>query len=323
MHTIQPTTVILDPTARNFLEQLAQAGGPAIHTLTPQAAREVLASAQSSPILSYQTRVEQRDVPVGSQGSVSLRLVRPLAADSELPVVLYLHGGGWVLGDQHTHERLVGELAVRANVAVAFLNYSRAPEARYPVALEEAYAAASWLADNGSGMGLDGSRIALAGDSAGGNLAAALSLLSPQRAGPKFVGLVLFYPVTSAALDTDSYRQFAEGYFLTRDGMEWFWDQYAPQLEQRREPTLVPLEASLEQLASFPPTLVQTAEFDVLRDEGEAFAARLVQAGVRVTATRYLGIIHDFVMLDALAETPATRAAMAQAVEFLKECLER
>jgi acetyl esterase len=236
-------------------------------------------------------------------------------------VVLYTHGAGWVFGNRHTHGRLARELALGARAAVVFVNYSLSPEARYPVALEQVHAAATWVVDHGEQHGLDGSRVAVAGDSVGGNLTAALTLLSQRRGGPGFAAQVLFYPVTDAAFDTGSYEQFADGYFLTRQGMRWFLDQYTTDPQQRAESTASPLRAPADALAGLPPALVITAEADVLRDEGEAYAARLREAGVPVVALRYQGIIHDFVMLNALRGTAAATAAIAQAGAYLHDAL--
>jgi acetyl esterase/lipase len=236
-------------------------------------------------------------------------------------VIVYVHGAGWVFGDAHTHDRLVRELAVGVGAAVVFPEYDRSPEARYPVAVEQSYAAASWIAAGGAAKGLDPGRIVVAGDSVGGNMTAALTLLAKERGAPHFAAQVLFYPVTDARFDTDSYHQFAEGYFLRRDAMQWFWDQYTTDETQRNEITASPLRATTEQLTGLPPALVITAEADVLRDEGESYARKLRAAGVPVTAVRYGGIIHDFVMLNALRGTHAAGAAIDQAVAFTRTAL--
>jgi acetyl esterase/lipase len=224
-------------------------------------------------------------------------------------------------GARHPHARLIRELAVGAGAAVVFPNYSRSPEVRYPVAIEESYAVLEWVAEHGAEKRLDPSRIAVAGDSVGGNMAAALTLMAKQRSGPQITTQVLFYPVTDASFDTASYRQFAEGYFLRRDGMQWFWDQYTTDEAQRNEVTASPLRATIEQLAGLPKALVITGEADVLRDEGEAYARKLRSAGVDVTATRYEGIIHDFVMLNALRGTNAAQDAITQAINHLSNAL--
>jgi acetyl esterase len=235
---------------------------------------------------------------------------------------MYFHGGGFVLGDRQDWDRLLRDLAYAASAAIVFVEYSRAPEARYPVAIEEAYAATRWLAENGRDIYVDGERLALAGDSAGGNMVAAVTLLAKQRGGPKLDFQVLFYPNTDASFSSVSYKRFASGFFLSRDDMKWFLDQYLPDRARRREPTATPLNATLEQLVGLPPALVITAENDVLRDEGEAYARKLMEAGVVVTATRYLGTIHGFVTLNPLASTPAARSAIAQAGAALQNALE-
>jgi acetyl esterase len=309
---------LLDPAAQQFLNAIAAAGGPPIHKLSIRDARAVLTKAQSGPVAKLPADIEDRAVPVGPKGAVSLRIVRPQGAQGTLPAIIYLHGGGWILGDKDTHDRLVRELAVGAGATVVFVNYTPSPEAHFPTAIEEAYAAARWVAENGTNIGIDITRLAIAGDSVGGNMAAAVALLAKERGGPRLCFQVLFYPVTNADFDTPSYRHFAEGYFLTREAMKWFWDAYTTDLAARSHPTGSPLRASLDQLRGLPPALVITGECDVLRDEGEEYARKLTAAGVRVTATRYLGIIHDFVMLNALAETPAARSALGQATGLLR-----
>jgi acetyl esterase/lipase len=226
-----------------------------------------------------------------------------------------------VFGNAHTHDRLIRELTVGTGAAVVFPDYSLSPKAHYPVAIEESYAVLEWVAEHGAEHGLDSSRIAVAGDSVGGNMAAALTLMAKERSGPQLTTQVLFYPVTDASFDTASYHQFAEGYWLRRDAMQWFWDQYTTDEAQRNEITASPLRASLEQLKSLPKALVITGEADVLRDEGEAYARKLREAGVDVTDTRYEGVIHDFVMVNALRSTNAAQDAIAEAINHLTDAL--
>jgi len=235
-----------------------------------------------------------------------------------VPAILYMHGGGWVLGNAGTHDRLVRELAVGTGAAVVFVEYDRSPEAAYPVALEQGYATAQWIVREGAGNGLDSERIAVAGDSVGGGMTAALALMASQRGDVRFIHQSMYYPVTDAAMDTGSYEQFAEGYFLTAKSMAWFWNAYLPDVGRRAEPFASPLRASDEQLTGLPPAFVIVDEADVLRDEGEAYAARLRAAGVAVTTVRYDGITHDFMMLNPLSGTHATRAAIAQAIATLR-----
>jgi acetyl esterase len=202
---------------------------------------------------------------------------------------------------------------------VVFVNFTRSPEARYPIALEECYAATKWIAENGGLLSVDGARLAVVGDSAGANLATVVARLAKERNGPKIASQILFCPTTDANFETSSYRQFGEGYFLTRNAMKWFWNHYASNTGIRSEPNASPLRASLEQLRGLPPALIMTAEFDVLRDEGEAYARKLSEAGVPTTAIRYLGTIHAFTVLNVITETPAPRAAIAQATGLLRE----
>ncbi len=308
---------ILEPVTQSFLDNLNAQGSPQIYELSVADARAVLSSAQSGDVVKLPADIEDHTIPVGTKGEVSIRLIRPHGNTDILPVVMYFHGGGWVLGDQNTHDRIIREIANRAKAVVVFVNYTPSPEAQYPTAIEEAYAATKWVADNAQIINIDASRLAVAGDSVGGNMAAAVTLLAKERSGPNINFQVLFYPVTDANFDTFSYQQFATGYFLTREAMKWFWNHYAPDLNSREEPTASPLKSSIEQLKGLPPALVITGECDVLRDEGEAYAHKLIQAGVPVTAMRYLSTIHDFVMLNIIAETPAARAALTQASEAL------
>jgi acetyl esterase len=252
---------------------------------------------------------------------VRVRIVRPADAEGTLPVILYMHGGGWVLGNAGTHDRLVRELACGVGAAIAFVEYDRSPEARCPVAIEQGYATARWIVRDGAVHGLDAQRMAIAGDSVGGGMTAALTLMTQERGDVRFVHQSMYYPVTDAAMGTGSYAQFAEGYFLTAKSMAWFWDCYCPDVERRTEPFASPLRATDEQLAGLPPALLIVDEADVLRDEGEAYAARLRAAGVAVTTVRYDGITHDFMMLNPLSETRATRAAVAQAIATLRQAL--
>jgi acetyl esterase len=267
--------------------------------------------------------VEEHTIPGGPDGTVSITLLRPIGHNGSLPVVVYTHGGGWVLGNFGTHERLVRDLTAQSGAAFVFVNYPRSPEARFPVAVEQVYATLEWVARYGGELGLDGQRLAVAGDSVGGNMTAAVTLLTRERGGPQLRYQALLYPVTNAAFDTASYAEFAEGPWLTRKAMEWFWDAYQPDETLRSQPTVSPLQASLEQLQGLPPTLVITDEADVLREEGEAYARKLRLAGVDVTAVRYQGVFHDFMMLNPLAETNATRGAIAQTAQALKAALAR
>ncbi|WP_381557611.1 alpha/beta hydrolase [Streptomyces eurythermus] len=306
---------VLEPAAAAFAE--ATADPPYLFELPPVEGRKAVDEVQSGAIDKPATDEEWVSVPGGPTGSVRARIVKPAGSEGPLPVVIYIHGAGWVFGNARTHDRLVRELAVGADAAVVFPEYALSPEARYPVAIEQNFTVARWVVEQGAGRGLDAGRIAVAGDSVGGNMAAALTLMAKERGGVPLVQQVLFYPVTDAAFDTGSYHRFAEGYFLRRDGMRWFWDQYTTDEAARGEITASPLRATTGQLTGLPPALVITAEADVLRDEGEAYAGKLRAAGVPVVAVRFQGIIHDFVMLDALRGTHAAAAAITLAADTL------
>lgn len=313
-----------DPVTRRFLDILAAAPGPALHELPPLVAREMSAGMRAAFADAFEAppaEIESHVIPGGPNGDLSIHIVRPPGATGPLPVVMYFHGGGWMLCDFDTHSRLIHELAVGTGAAVVFPEYSRSPEVRFPVANEEAYFATKYVAENGAALNLDSSRLAVAGDSAGANMAIAVSLLAATRGGPAISGAALFFPVTDAGFDTPSYNEFATGHFLTRDAMQWFWDHYLPDPEARSQPLASPLQASPEELSAFPPAFVMTCECDVLRDEGEAFARKLAEAGVRVTSVRYLGAIHACLTLGPLANTPAVRTAIAAANAHLREAL--
>jgi acetyl esterase/lipase len=319
MSEYTPTAPVLEQAAAEFAA--ATANPPYLFDLGPVQGRKAVDEVQSGEIAKPAVDEEWIEVTGGPTGSVRARIVKPAGATGPLPVIVYIHGAGWVFGNAHTHDRLVRELAVGANAAVVFPEYDLSPEARYPVTIEQNFTVARWVVTDGASKGLDTSRIAVAGDSVGGNMTAALTLMAKERGGVPLAAQVLFYPVTDASFDTPSYHQFAEGYFLSRDAMQWFWDQYTTDPGQRAEITASPLRATTEQLTGLPPALIITGEADVLRDEGEAYANKLRQAGVPVTATRYQAIIHDFVMLNALRQTSAAEAAITQEIDFLTKAL--
>lgn len=310
----------LEETTRKFIEGLEVQKGPPIYTLTPAAARKVLDDAQSGPVEKPEVLIEDKILPCGPDKKVCVRIFRPKGNTKVLPVIIYYHGGGWILGNKHTHERLVCELAVGVEAAVVFVDYTPSPEAHFPKPIEESFAATEYIVKHAKEFHLDGSRLAVVGDSVGGNMTIAMTLLAKQK-GIKIHTQVLFYPVTDANFTTESYQKFARGPWLTKAAMEWFWNAYAPQGVDRKKAMVSPLQASIEELCHLPPPLIITDENDVLRDEGEAYAHKLSKAGVRVTAVRFLGTIHDFVMLNALSETPAARGAIALAIDYLRKAL--
>jgi acetyl esterase len=308
--------IVLEPSARGIVDATSQP--PFLYELEPAAARKVLDDLQAEPVDKLPIHEEWITIP-SSFGDARVRIIKPVDSAGTLPVIVYMHGGGWILGNAGTHDRLVRELAVGAHAALLFVEYPNSPEARYPVAIEQGYATAQWVLRDGEAKRLDASRMAVAGESVGGNMAAALTLMAKERGDVTFVQTSMYYPVTDAAMDTASYDEFAEGYYLTRKAMEWFWDAYTTDPDERAEITASPNQASAEQLAGLPPTLLLVDEVDPLRDEGEAYAAKLREAGVRVTTVRYDGVVHDFMLLNAMSEANATRAAIAQATAFLRQ----
>lgn len=297
----------------------ANAPHPRIYELPPEEGRALLEKVQESPVDKLPVDIEDLTVDTGQWGSINVRFVRPEGNTDKLPVIFYIHGAGWVFGSAQTHDKLIRELAVRTNSVVVFPEYSRSPEAKYPTAIEQSYAVLQKLSELAESKGLDLSELAVAGDSVGGNMATVMTILTKERQGLPIQKQLLFYPVTDANFTTDSYQEFAENYFLTKEGMKWFWDQYTTDDSERSEITASPLRATSEELADLPPALILTGEADVLRDEGEAYARKLRDAGVAVTQVRFQGMIHDFVMVNSLDQTNATRAAMLLATQWLQQ----
>jgi len=320
--SVSERTGVLDPTIQRFVDELTAAKAPPVYKLTPEKARDALLGLQSRRVERPDAQIKDWTVDT-TVGPVHLRTIRPVSTGEATPAILYFHGGGWVMGDATTHDRLVRELALGTEATVIFVDYGRAPEHQYPVAIEQGYAAIRYVSEHAPEFGVDPTKLAVAGDSAGGNMATVVAHLVMQRSGPRISCQVMFYPVTSADLDTASYTQFADGPWLTRPAMQWFWDQYLPDQSKRKESSAAPFLASSEELSGLPAALVITAENDVLRDEGEAYGRKLMQAGVDTIVTRYNGAIHDFVMLNSIANSPAVRAAVAEAVEFLKHTFAR
>lgn len=306
----------LEPTTQAFIDSLS---GPPLSQLSPADAHKVLTDLQSLPVELQDAQIEDVVWPIGPTGETRIRIVRPAsAADTDvLPVILYTHGGGWVLGDKITHDRLVREISNGVGATVIFVDYVNAPEAKYPTQQEQAYAALLHTVEQAEELRVDPSRLAIVGDSVGAHMAAWVTLMAKQRGGPKILFQVLFYPVVDAMSDNDSYRTFANGPWLTADSAKFFFEQEGLTGD---ETDAWPLRASLDDLRGLPDALI-IVDGDVLRDEGEAYADKLTAAGVRVTSVRYNETIHDFVMLNPLANTPATRSAIMQAIDALKIAL--
>lgn len=317
--------VVSKPTAeyhiRSFLNALNSSGGAPMETLSPTAARAVLTEAQSSVRVNLlPTDISTKTITADGQ-KIELTIVRPKGVTGALPAFMFFHGGGWVLGDFPTHERFIRDLVYESGCAAIYVNYTPSPEAQYPIAINQAYAATKWVAEHGRDINVDGSRLAVVGNSVGGNMAAVVALRAALEGGPKLRFQLLFWPVTDAFFDTASYHEFAEGHFLTRNMMKWFWDNYTKNSAKREEIYASPLRATLEQLKGVAPALVQTAELDVLRDEGEAYARKLNEAGVEVIALRGNGMIHDYGLLNPLAQVPTVQAMLRQAAAELKRRL--
>ena len=294
---------------------------PLIFQLPPWKGRLVLEKAQSTPIMMYPADIQKTTVDTGRWGKLPVYIVIPTELKEPSNVIFYIHGAGWVFGSFHTHQKLVRELAARTGCILVFPEYSRSPEARYPVAIEQCYEVLCRLPKLLEEFGFQMRRdtLTVAGDSVGGNMTIAMTLMAKERRGPYIQKQLMYYPVTNACFCTDSYRQFAEDYYLYREGMKWFWNQYTISECARNEITASPLRANLNQLRNLPEAMILNGEADVLRDEGEAFARKLRDAGVPVTAMRFQGMIHDFVMLNALDQTKACRAAMDASVSWICE----
>jgi len=306
---------------RSFLKALNSGGGQPLETLPPADARQVLVDAQASvQLVLPPCDVEEKQITQDGL-DVRLTIVRPEGLTEKRPAFMFFHGGGWILGDYPTHERFVRDLVALSGFPAVFVNYSPSPEAQYPTAINEAYAATKWVAEHGDEINIDGRTLALVGNSVGGNMTAVVALMAKKKNGPKLKSQILFWPVTNADFETASYNEFANGYFLSKGMMIWFWDAYVKNEATRKEIYCSPLLATAEDLEGLPPALIQTAGNDVLRDEGEAYARKLDAAGVDVIAVRYSGLIHDYGLLNALSEVPAVRTALQQAADELKKRL--
>jgi acetyl esterase len=306
---------------KDFLNVLNVPGAKPIETMTPTEARAVLTGAQNSVKFDY-TDITVAEKVISEDGiKVKITIVKPAGAKGILPVFMFFHGGGWVLGDFPTHKRLVRDLVKYSGAAAVFVNYTPSPEAHFPVAINQDYAATKWVSEHGKEIGVDGSRLAVAGNSVGGNMAAVISLMAKDKNGPQIKLQVLLWPVTDANFDDDSYLKYATGRFLTRNMMIWFWDNYLKDPADRKQIYASPLQATLEQLRGLPPAVVEFAENDVLHDEGQAYARKLDEAGVKVTAVQYNGMIHDWGLLNPLSTLPSTQSALLQAGTELKKAL--
>jgi acetyl esterase/lipase len=322
----RPLEVAIDPRlsrgVKAFLKVLNSGDGPPLESLPPLEAREVLVGAQASVQVDL-SGIEESEKTISADGyTIKLNIVRPKGVKGKLPVFIFVHGGGWVLGDYPTHKRMVRDLVVLTGFAGVFVNYTRTPDAQYPQAINEIFAATKWVAEHGDEIEVDGKNLAVVGNSVGGNMTAATALKAKQEGGPKIKVHIMMWPVTDANFNTESYRQFGDKRFLTAPLMKWMWDLYTTDPQQRKEIYASPLQATIEQLQGLPPALIQVAESDILRDEGEAYGRKLDEAGVKVTTVRYDGMIHDFGLLNGLAEEPAVRSLFEHAAAELKKYLQ-
>jgi len=313
--------IALSAATRKFLAMLNSAGGAPIESLSPKDARAALLDAQASVDFDYSS-VDFSDKTISVDGyTIRLNIVRPAGNNTVLPVFLFIHGGGWVLGDFPTHKRMVRDLVVQSGAVGVFVNYTPSPEARYPQAINEIYATTKWVAAHGSEINVDGKRLAIAGNSVGGNMATVTALKSALDNGPEIKVQILMWPLADADFDRESYKRFGKDRFLTTPLMKWMYDNYTTNEEERQQIYASPLNATIDQLKNMPPTLIQVAESDILRDAGEAYGRKLDEAGVTVTTIRYNGVIHDFGLLNGIADIPQTRSLFVHAGAELKKYL--
>jgi len=310
----------LSPEVRTFLKGL-NTGGPGLETLSAKDAQMVLTDAQKAFKVDLSGIVVSEKDIVSDGFSIKLNIVKPAGVTSTLPVFIYIHGGGWVLGDFPTHERMVRDLVVLSGCAAVFVNYTRTPEAIFPTQINQIFAATKWVAEHGKEINVDGKRLAVVGNSVGGNMTTVTALMAKAHNGPEIKLQIMMWPIVDASFDTESYKMFGDQRFLTVPTMKWMYDMYIADPEKRKDIYASPLQATIEQLRGLPPALIQVAENDILRDEGEAYGRKLEQAGVRVTTVRYNGVIHDFGLLNGLAEIPQTRSLFVQAAAELKKYL--
>ncbi|MBM0744414.1 alpha/beta hydrolase [Phormidium sp. CLA17] len=304
-----------------FLKELNSAD-VALEKLSPIEARQVLVDAQASVTVDL-SGIEESEKTITADGyTITLNIVRPEGVQGTLPVFIFIHGGGWVLGDYPTHKRMVRDLVVLSGFAAVFVNYRRTPDAQYPQAINEIYASIKWVAEHGEEIEVDGKKLAVVGNSVGGNMTAVTALMAKAKGGPQIKLQIMMWPIVDASFETDSYHQFGDQRFLTTPLMKWMYNMYIADPEKRQDIYASPLQATVEQLQGLPPTLIQVAESDILRDGGEAYGRKLDEAGVTVTTVRYNGMIHDFGLLNGLAEVPAVRSLFVQAAAELKKYLQ-
>lgn len=306
---------------KSFLKVLNDPNGVPLETMAPLDARKVFEGLQKSVEVDL-SGIEETEKTIKADGfSIVLNIVRPKGVQGILPVFIFIHGGGWILGDYPTHKRMVRDLVVLSGACGVFVNYTRTPDAAFPRAIDEIYAATKWVAEHGSEIQVDGSRLAVVGNSVGGNMTAVTALKAKVMGGPEIKLQIMMWPIVDSDFETGSYQMFGQDRFLTTPLMKWMYDMYISDPEKRKNILASPLRATLEELKGLPPVLIQVAEADVLRDEGEAYGRKLDEAGVTVTCVRYNGVIHDFGLLNPLATLPQTRSLFVHAAAELKKYL--
>jgi len=311
----------LDSGTKAVLKVLNSGGAP-VESLSKEDARNVLVTVQNSVKVDL-SGIEESEKTINADGyTVKLNIVRPEGVTETLPVFIFIHGGGWILGDYPTHKRMVRDLVVLSGAAAVFVNYTPSPEAQYPQAINEIYAATKWVAEHGSEINVDGKRLAVVGNSVGGNMTGVTALMAKEKGGPDIKLQILMWPVTDTNFETESYQKYGEDRFLSTSLMKWMFDQYTTDADERKEPHLAILRNPVENLKGLPPALIQVAENDILRDEGEAYGRKLDEAGVKVTTVRYNGMIHDFGLLNPLAALPTVRSLFEHAAAELKKYLQ-
>lgn len=306
---------------RAFLQQLNSPAPPELEKLPPLEARKVLEQAQAAADVDY-SGIDESEKVIDADGfRIVLNVVRPQGTTDKLPAFIFIHGGGWVLGDYPTHRRLVRDLVVESGCCAVFVNYTRTPDAVFPRQIDEIYAATKWVAEHGDEIDVDGTNLAVVGNSVGGNMTAVTAIMAKENGGPALKSQILMWPIVDADFETESYRQFGRDRFLSEPLMRWMYDMYIADPAKRTDIHASPLRASAEQLQGLPPALVQVAENDILRDEGEAYGRKLDEAGVEAATVRYDGMIHDFGPLNALANEPGTRSLIRHAGAELRRRL--
>lgn len=311
----------LSKETKEYLKVL-NSGGKPVESLPVSDARNVLVDTQAAIKVDISGIEETEKVILADERDIKLYIVRPEKAKGKLPVFIFIHGGGWVLGDYQTHKRLVRDLVVESGYACVFIEYSRSPEAKYPIALNECYAATKWVAEHGDEINVDGKRLAIVGNSAGGNMTIGTCLKAKDNKGPDIKCQILLWPYSDAGINTESFKKYGEERFLTKSLMIWMRDNYLSDRTQHDDIYVSPVRATINQLKGLPPTLIEVAENDILRDAGEELGRKLDEAGVDVTTVRFNGVIHDWGLLNGYADLPSTRNMIIFTAAMLKKYLE-